>query len=260
MLHNILWLLSAAAWAAFGFFPEAASLRVANIFKEDATSLRDTVVFYPDASEAADSWELLIMDASDRLVQRFSGAGPCPRSIAWLGVDAGGAVVRDGFYGARLKVSSDGRSLESGRESFSFMTPPELAPLTNLRLALHEEGDRIAVRLPDLLFAVGRADLSPRAPEAIDAVVRLLKAHPSRPIYILGHTDDTGSPERNLRLSEQRARTVYAFLLSRGLSPQRVRYRGMGSERPLTDNRTAAGRSQNRRVEIWLSKDRAVTG
>jgi outer membrane protein OmpA-like peptidoglycan-associated protein len=260
MLHNLIKLLLTSAVAAAGFFPDEVALRVSNVFQEDAAVLRDTVVFYPATAEAADSWELLLMDAADRLVQRFSGAGPCPRSIAWFGVSADGTVVRDGFYGARLKVSSNGRSLASPRESFSFMTPPELAPLTNLRLVLHEEGDRIAVRLPDLLFAVGRADLSPRAPEAIDAVVRLLKAHPSRPIYILGHTDDRGSPERNLRLSEQRARTVYAFLLSRGLSPRRVRYQGVGSARPLMDNRTAAGRSQNRRVEIWLSKDRAVTG
>ncbi|MBI5242015.1 MAG: OmpA family protein [Elusimicrobia bacterium] len=200
------------------------------------------------------------MDAADRLMQRFAGAGPCPRRVAWFGVGADGAVVRDGFYGARLTVSLGGRRLESLRESFSFMTPPELAPLAGQPLALHEEGDRIAVRLPDLLFAVGRADLSARAPAALEAVARFLRAHPSRPVSILGHTDDTGAPEHNLSLSEQRANTVYAFLIARGISPQRLRYRGLGSSRPLAENRTAAGRSQNRRVEIWLSKDRVVAG
>ena len=260
MLHNLIKLLLTSAVAAAGFFPDEVALRVGNVFQEDAASLRDTVVFFPDAPAAADSWEILVMDAADRLVQRFSGTGPCPRRIAWFGVSADGVVLRDGFYAARLAVSSGGRRLESGREGFSYMTPPELTPLTGLRLTLHEEGDRIAVRVPDLLFAVGRADLSPRAPEALDAVVRFLRAHPTRPIYILGHTDDTGSPERNLLLSEQRARTVNAFLLSRGLPPQRLRYRGVGSARPMADNRSATGRSQNRRVEIWLSKDRSVAG
>jgi outer membrane protein OmpA-like peptidoglycan-associated protein len=241
--------------------PGEATLRVSNIFQDGSGALSDIVMFYPSVPAGAASWEVTVLDSSDRTVQRFTAAGACPRAIAWFGVGSDGAVVRDGFYRARLSSEfTGGKRSESREESFSFMTPPEIAPLAGLPLALREDDSKIVVSLPDLLFAVGRADFAGRAPDTLDAVSGFLKAHPGRPIFILGHTDDTGSPQHNLRLSEQRALAVYSFLLSRGLSPQRLRYRGLGSSRPAADNSTAAGRARNRRVEIWLSKNRSIPG
>jgi outer membrane protein OmpA-like peptidoglycan-associated protein len=81
----------------------------------------------------------------------------------------------------------------------------------------------------------------------------VILAHPGLKLRIEGYTDSTGSDATNLKLSEQRAGAVRLFLIQQGLSPDSVTSMGMGSADPLASNDTAAGRQQNRRVEIVVS-------
>jgi outer membrane protein OmpA-like peptidoglycan-associated protein len=72
-------------------------------------------------------------------------------------------------------------------------------------------------------------------------------------LEVEGHTDNVGSDEFNARLSEKRADTVRAYLVSQGVSPDTVIARGFGKTQPVASNDTASGRQQNRRVEVVVS-------
>ena len=79
----------------------------------------------------------------------------------------------------------------------------------------------------------------------------MLKAHPEvRRLAVEGHTDSTGRKRSNQALSEGRARAVRDYLLGKGIEAERVEARGLGQSRPVADDRTAAGREKNRRVEF----------
>jgi OOP family OmpA-OmpF porin len=77
-------------------------------------------------------------------------------------------------------------------------------------------------------------------------------AHPEVRIQISGHTDATGSHKHNMELSLARAISVRTYLASKGVAPGRMVAKGYGPDRPIATNRTAAGRAQNRRVELQL--------
>jgi OOP family OmpA-OmpF porin len=71
-------------------------------------------------------------------------------------------------------------------------------------------------------------------------------------VRIAGHTDNIGSEEYNQRLSEARAKAVYEYLISRGISADRLSYIGYGESRPIDTNETSEGRQNNRRVELEI--------
>jgi OOP family OmpA-OmpF porin len=98
----------------------------------------------------------------------------------------------------------------------------------------------------------GSAKLSPKSFKALDELAKILADDPNLKLSIEGHTDNTGSMELNQRLSESRANAVRDYLLSKGVSETRLTAIGYGPDRPIADNKTAAGRARNRRVEMKL--------
>jgi outer membrane protein OmpA-like peptidoglycan-associated protein len=110
------------------------------------------------------------------------------------------------------------------------------------------------VNLPDILFDVGKKGLKTDAKLAIAKLAGILLILQDLNLRIEGHTDSTGSAERNLSLSEARAQSVFDFLVEAGLAESRIKIAGYGEERPIADNATAAGRRQNRRVEIIIAE------
>ncbi|WP_207478420.1 OmpA family protein [Arenibaculum pallidiluteum] len=111
----------------------------------------------------------------------------------------------------------------------------------------------ILVTLGDLLFATGRANLTPGAEARVAEVARFLQANPGTTAQIEGHTDSTGSSQTNLRLSEARADSVRDALVRNGIEPQRLQATGYGAARPVSDNGSQSGRQANRRVEIVIT-------
>jgi outer membrane protein OmpA-like peptidoglycan-associated protein len=104
----------------------------------------------------------------------------------------------------------------------------------------------------DVLFAPGRAEVGPGAQRSIDKLAEFLRAYPKRNVLIEGHTDNLGNEDFNVKLSQQRADAVRDLLTARGISPQRIRTKGYGPKFPVVDNDSAAGRQQNRRVEVLV--------
>lgn len=103
-----------------------------------------------------------------------------------------------------------------------------------------------------ILFAVDRSDLSANARENLGDLSRVLQKYDDTDILIQGHTDATGSDAYNQQLSEQRAGTVARYLAAQGVTTARMAVSGFGESRPTASNETAAGRTQNRRVEVAI--------
>lgn len=102
------------------------------------------------------------------------------------------------------------------------------------------------------LFDVSKADLKPAGKSELDAMVSKIKDNNTQieQITITGHTDSAGASEYNRTLSERRAEAVKAYLVSKGLSGDRIVTKGAGDAQPVASNKSAAGRAQNRRVDI----------
>ena len=109
------------------------------------------------------------------------------------------------------------------------------------------------VTLGDVLFDTGKATLKPGADLSLDRLASYLRAHPQTKVLIEGNTDSTGTAEYNQALSERRAEAVANALVGRGVSADVIRTLGRGEDYPVASNQTAAGRQQNRRVEIVFS-------
>ena len=108
----------------------------------------------------------------------------------------------------------------------------------------------LVVTMADVLFDTGKYDLRPPTREKLARLSGIILAHPGLNLEIEGHTDSTGSDELNQKLSEQRSSTVRSYLVDQGLSGDTITSKGLGKAMPVADNGTAAGRQQNRRVEI----------
>src|SRR5262245_28187255 len=118
----------------------------------------------------------------------------------------------------------------------------------------------LALSLGDVLFAPNQAELTTAAMRKLYPLVTILNAQPKRSIYIEGYTDSRGTEFYNLDLSQRRADAVRDFLIDNGISPQRIIARGYGEGDPVAVNATAAGRQENRRVEVIVPREgRRVT-
>jgi outer membrane protein OmpA-like peptidoglycan-associated protein len=111
----------------------------------------------------------------------------------------------------------------------------------------YEDGE--LVMRDTIRFQTGSAELEPESKRTLDQVALVLKAHPEvERVRIEGHTDETGTREFNIELSEQRAETVRKYLVRRGVSPGRLETEGYGPDRPIAEGDDEASRARNRRV------------
>ncbi|HSR49549.1 MAG TPA: OmpA family protein [Acidobacteriota bacterium] len=110
------------------------------------------------------------------------------------------------------------------------------------------------VNLPDILFDTNEAELKSEARLALAKLAGILLIMTDLNLRVEGHTDSTGTPAYNLRLSQQRAESVFNFLARQGIGSTRMTAVGYGQDRPIADNSTAQGRRQNRRVEIVIAE------
>ena len=104
-------------------------------------------------------------------------------------------------------------------------------------------------------FETGKAALLPASHALLDEVAKMLKDNPQVEIIsVEGHTDSTGSPDFNRKLSQDRAESVAKYLSSKGVKAARMEPKGFGPDRPIADNETDPGREANRRVEFNILK------
>jgi outer membrane protein OmpA-like peptidoglycan-associated protein len=115
-------------------------------------------------------------------------------------------------------------------------------------------GEGIVVEFSDkILFGYDRADLSNSAEQNLNKLADVLKKYPDTNIEIQGHTDDRGSDDYNMRLSERRASSVATYLRAKGITSNRIVTKGYGESAPKNTNDSEAGRSENRRVDFLIT-------
>lgn len=118
-------------------------------------------------------------------------------------------------------------------------------------IALQKADVGTVVVLKNIFFDFDKSDLQPASFVELDVLVDYL-THNKVNIEIGGHTDNQGTDEYNDRLSEERAKAVYEYLLSHGITADRLSYRGYGKRQPIADNNTEEGRAANRRTEFKI--------
>jgi outer membrane protein OmpA-like peptidoglycan-associated protein len=125
------------------------------------------------------------------------------------------------------------------------------------RLRAEETATEVTIRLPGaLLFDFDSAAIRPDAERSLRDVVEVIAAYGGRPVRIEGHTDSVASDAYNRELSQRRADAIRGWLEAHGVAAGRLTTVGHGESRPVADNGTAAGRQQNRRVEVVIEKAR----
>ena len=167
----------------------------------------------------------------------------CPETAKGAAADANGCPIA-----VIDERDSDGDGVPNARDVCPDTPKNEAADAKGCTI-LFQKGTR-SVILRGVTFQSGRAMLTPAAREILRDVARQLVENPQYKVQISGHTDNTGSRAKNLRLSLARARTVETFLEANGVAPTQVMAKGFGPDVPITSNKTAAGRAKNRRVEL----------
>jgi OOP family OmpA-OmpF porin len=101
-------------------------------------------------------------------------------------------------------------------------------------------------------FDVDKATIRPQSLPKVDNFAQFMLSHPQLKAIITGHTDSDGSDSYNMRLSKRRAEAVMNRLIALGVSPNRLKARGMGERQPVASNATPRGKALNRRIEAKL--------
>ncbi len=130
----------------------------------------------------------------------------------------------------------------------------EKGPASNYGCPVIDEKivERVNKAAQNVFFATGSDKLLAKSFPKLNDVVSILKENPSYKVNVDGHTDDVGKDENNQVLSEKRAASVKAYLVSKGIDESRLTSTGYGETKPVADNKTAAGRAKNRRVEMTV--------
>ena len=156
----------------------------------------------------------------------------------------------------KLEAEEARRRAEQARieaEQAQMRTEELAAKLTEIEAEKTERG--LVVNLRNVLFDPGKATFKLGSVDNIAKLSRFLLEYSNRTVLVEGFTDNTGSREVNQRLSEKRAEAVKNALVASGVEPERIITRGYGEDYAIVDNSTAAGRMQNRRVEVVISDE-----
>ena len=137
-------------------------------------------------------------------------------------------------------------------DNFSLKETKNLEPY-NIEVALKKPAKDIEVKLANVFFDTDKFDIKDESKLELDKLVLLLKKFPFMKIEIGGHTDNTGDKLKNKSLSQNRAKSVKDYLIAKGIEPTRLSAIGYGDSKPISDNNTVEGRSENRRTVFKIT-------
>ncbi|HXB96735.1 MAG TPA: OmpA family protein [bacterium] len=206
----------------------------------------------------ASAWELRIVDAGGQAVRSIHGSGPVPKAVHWEGTDDLGKPAE-----VSLGATYELRVVDAGGRERVALAAPVVDPgafahlASDARLEAGAWPSALAVPRPRVIqcsfgFSRGSADLEPQALKVLALAVKKAQAWGLDHCSAEGHADSEGSDELNQRLSTERAAAVLQALARAGLAVPAPRMKSFGDKAPAAGNDTAAGRAQNRRVELKL--------
>jgi outer membrane protein OmpA-like peptidoglycan-associated protein len=159
--------------------------------------------------------------------------------------------VRRADRATGLATEASARAEQAGGQATEALSKAEATDQRVTRLWKNRHA-RVPVETILIRFGFDKADLDDRGQTALLEVARQLKENPSLAVDLEGYTDSTGDSAYNVQLSQRRVEAVRRFLVEKGVELHRLNSIGLGSARPAADNKTKAGRDQNRRVAIRL--------
>jgi outer membrane protein OmpA-like peptidoglycan-associated protein len=187
---------------------------------------------------------------TERQRHTATGAGVGAAAGAVVGGATGGNAATGAVVGGAAGAVAGNlwsRHMEAKRAEMARATQG-----TGIEVARTQD-NQLKVNVPsDFSFDPGSAQIKPQMRPVLDQLAQGLD--PKTRLTIVGHTDNAGGAELNNRLSVDRAANVRDYLRNRGVDPTHMIVNGRGELQPLAGNETAAGRAQNRRVEIFLSE------
>ena len=193
------------------------------------------------------AWEISVFNESGVLFKKFTGKGPAPEKFNWDGTgDNGESVESASDYNLQFSaVDTAGNISEAAADRFA----------VDILVIVTERG--LKMRISNIEFGFGSAVLKKRGTKILDRVYQILEKYKNYSVVIEGHSDDIGSEESNLELSEKRALAVKKYLVKKGTDPERLQYVGMGESSPFYPNTNNENRRRNRRVEFLLIKEKS---
>jgi OmpA-OmpF porin, OOP family len=159
-------------------------------------------------------------------------------------------------YGKKYGITAviDGYVSKSQNIDLSQMAGGKYQEITGRDIPVEEVKEGAVIALNNIFFEFGKANLQPDSYPELNRLAQLLTERPKMTIEIAGHTDDIGSDEANLKLSQDRAESVKIYLVSQKIAPVRLTAKGYGESRPVILNDSDEHRQQNRRVEFVILK------
>ena len=164
--------------------------------------------------------------------------------------DAARAQAEAEAANARAQAASANKSADDANA-----VREKLRAQLNAVLATSESARGLIVNMSDVLFDFGKYTLKPTTQIPLAKVAGILEAYPGLRVQVEGYTDSVGGDDYNMKLSNDRAGAVRDFLVAQGVQPGNISAQGFGKNDPVADNATAAGRAQNRRVNLVVSGD-----
>lgn len=189
---------------------------------------------------------------SDTQRHTATGAGVGALAGAALGSVTGGKAGTGALIGASLGALGTyiwSSNLERQKHDMEVATQGTGVGVTQM------PDNQLRLDIPsDISFAVGSAAISPSFSPVLEKFAHGLRSNPQAEVRIVGHTDSTGNDAINNPLSVNRAAATRDYLITHGVAAQMFTVEGHGSSRPIASNDNAAGRAQNRRVEIYVGE------
>jgi outer membrane protein OmpA-like peptidoglycan-associated protein len=168
--------------------------------------------------------------------------------------DADRARAEADAANARAEAAAANQNAQKNAEDANAVREKLKAQL-NAILVTSESARGLIVNMSDVLFDTAKYTLKPGTQVSLAKVATILQLYPGLKIQVEGYTDSVGSDDYNQKLSENRANAVHDFLIQNGVTAANVTAAGYGKSNPVADNGTAAGRQQNRRVNMVVSGD-----
>lgn len=160
--------------------------------------------------------------------------------------------------GTASRTSDLGNLIKQKLPNGMYVNIPERGVEARLLSFIQNSGNTISEKtwfdFDRLSFDTASGQLRPESQEQLNSIAAILKAYPNVHVKVGGYTDNVGDADSNLQLSRDRANTVVAELVRRGISPDRLQAEGYGEQYPVGDNSTEEGRAQNRRVSMRVTQ------
>lgn len=198
------------------------------------------------------------------VLDRTRGSNPSSlqimRNYQSAATSLGGKVLLQDYYRTTMVITKDGKEIwvevSPAPSGYDYtlkiverqgMAQDVVADAAAFKAGLAQSGH---VEVPGIFFDTGKSEVKPESEAALKEVVKLLQGEAALKVWVVGHTDNTGSEEMNVSLSQARAAAVVKSLVGKGIAAARLASHGAGPYAPIAENKTDAGKAKNRRVEL----------